>query len=553
MSGSSAPPPPPLGAPPPPPPLGAPPPSASLRLPVGLRRSLPSVVDHVPHEFDEMVLPRQFMQIPGQALYKEAIKTIASLEQQISSARDAIYAMNYEAEKAGIAVRLEPSDPEIINKLKKEYTYWLRSADLRRGQLSAIIQWLKTEIIKSIRKNPNVFYLIIDFQNIFGSLQDIIGKCPKKRDDPDKHSMYMSEIAHILCRIVMDRHNYMDRRPIGIILCVQNHNLNDNPDFYNLIATLNNCIMRTGFNGNIIVIPTHNRGAFDDFIFLTAGDILNKISQVPGITIEQEPYEMLTNDELRDMLGINLQLTHKIGIDEFLLIYYGLDLHPDLQPIKSGIERQNQISKFKRNLNAAPLFERPVPKGKLYSTWRMDPYDLLPHLGPPRSHEIRDRPYNPVASVRPAASSSYAAPFFSHAASSSYAAPFFSHAAPSSYAAPFSSHAASSSYVAPFSSHAASSSYVAPFSSHAASSRHSGSYGSFSGSPASSSRPSPYSRPSAFSRRRGPSIGGSFKSRKSRKRRKINKKNYSQKHKTTIKARRKYSKKHRTYKKQKIS
>jgi len=315
----------------------------------------------------------------------------------------------------------------------------------------------------------------------------------------------MSEIADILCRIVMNRHNYMGRRPIGIILCVQNHNLNDNPDFYNLIDTLNNCIRRTGFNGNIIVIPTHNRGAFDDFIFLTAGDILNKIPQVPGRTIEQEPYEMLTNDELRDMLGINLQLTHKMGIDEFLLFYYGLNLHPDLQPVKSGIERQKQISKFKRNLNAAPLFDRPVPKGNLYSTWRMDPYDLLPHLGPARSHEIRNRPYNPLASA-------------------SYPAPFFSHAVPSSYAAP-------SSYTA-------------------ASSRHSGSYGPFSGSPASSSRPSLFPRPPASSRRRSPSTGGSFKSRK---RRKINKKNYSQKHKTTIKARRKYSKKHRTYKKQKIS
>jgi hypothetical protein len=519
----------------------------------------------VPHEFETMVLPRALMQIPGHALYNEARKTITSLEQQIRTAKYAIYALNHQAEQAGIDVRLNPSDQDIIDKLETEYTYWLRSTDLDRDQLSAIIQWLKTEIIKSIDKNRSVFYLIIDFQNIFGSLQDIIGKCPKKRDDPDKHSMYMSEIADILCRIVMIKHNNMGRRPIGIILCVQNHNLNDNPDFYNLIDTLNDCIRRTGFNGNIIVIPTHNRGAFDDFIFLTAGGVLNKISRVPGITIDQEPYEMLTNDELRDMLGITLQLTHKTGIDEFLLFYYGLGSHRDLQPIKDGIERQKQISKFKRKLKAAPASERPEPHGYIYSTWRIDPYDLLPRSGPVRSHAIRNRPYNPVTSARPAAASARPAAasvrpaaasarpvvtsarpaaasarpshFSSHAASSSYVAPFSSHAAPSSYVAPFSSHAA------PFSSHAASSSY-------AASSRH-------SGSPASSSRPSPYSRPSAFSRRPGPSIGGSFKSRK---RRKINKKNYSQKHKTTIKAHRKYSKKHRkyskkhrTYKKQKNS
>jgi hypothetical protein len=506
-----------------------------------------------------MVLPRTLMQIPGHALYNEARKTITSLEQQIRTAKYAIYALNHQAEQAGIAVRLNPSDQDIKDKLATEYTYWLRSTDLDRDQLSAIIQWLENEIMKSIGKNRRVFYLIIDFQNIFGSLQDIIGKCPKKRDDPDKHSMYMSEIADILCSIVMIKHNNMSGRPIGIILCVQNHNLNDNPDFYNLIDTLNDCIMRTGFKGNIIVIPTHNRGAFDDFIFLTAGSILNKISQVPGITLDQEPYEMLTNDELRDMLGITLQLTHKTGIDEFLLFYYGLDSRRDLQPIKSGIERQNQISKFKRKLKAAPASKRPKPHGHIYSTWRIDPYDLVPHSGPYHDHAIRNRSYNPVASARPAAASARRAAASARPVVTS-ARPAVTSTRPA--AAParpavtstrpsyFSSHAASSSYAAPFSSHAASSSYVAPFSSHVASSRHSGSYGPFSGSPASSSRPSPYSRPTAFSRRHGPSIGGSFKSRK---RRKINKKNYSQKHKTTIKAHRKYSKKHTTYKKQKNS
>ena len=468
-----------------------PPPPPATRLPIGLRRSLPSVVDPVPHEFEKMVLPRELMQIPGQALYKEAIKTIASLEQQISSARDAIFAMNYQAEQAGIDVRLEPSDLEIIDKLKKDYTYWLRTADLDRGQLSDIIKWLETKIEESIRTNPNVFYLIIDFQNIFGSLQDIIGKCPNKRDDPDKHSMYMSEIADILCRIVMNRHTNMDRRPIVIILCVQNHNLNENPDFYNLIVTLNNCIRSTGFRGNIIVIPTHNRSAFDDVIFLTTGHILNKITTVAGITIEPEPYEILSNDELRDMLGINIQLTHKTGIDEFLLIYYGLTSHPDLQPVKSGIERQKQISKFKRNLNASPPFDRPVPNGYIYSTWRIAPYDILPHTGPYRSHDIRDRPYNPVASIRPVA---YPRPASSSLSIRSHP---YSRGAPSS-----SAHSSSGPY------------------------RRGGYGGTIKNKKL-------------------------LKHNYHKKTRKMTKKNYSKKHKTTIKAHRKYSKKykkHRTYK-----
>ena len=216
MFHKGAPPPPPLGAPPPPPPplLGAPappppplgPPASALTPPIGLGRSGPSVVDHVPHEFVTMVLPRALMQIPGHALYNEARKTITSKQQQIRTAKYAIYALNHQAEQAGIDVRLNPSDQDIIDKLETEYTYWLRTTDLDRDQLSAIIQWLKTEIMESIDKNRRVFYLIIDFQNIFGSLQDIIGKCPKKRDDPDKHSMYMSEIAEILCRIIMIKH-----------------------------------------------------------------------------------------------------------------------------------------------------------------------------------------------------------------------------------------------------------------------------------------------------------------------------------------------------------
>ena len=359
----------------------------STSTPVGVRRTSHSFVDLVPYEFTEMVLPRSLMQIPGEALYDEALKTIGSLEEQISFARNAIFAMNHQAEEAGIDVRLQPSDPELIAKLKNEYTYWLRTADLEMGQLSGIIKWLKKKIIESTNTNPNVFYLIIDFQNIFGSLQDIIGKCPKKQDNPDKHSMWMSEIADILCKIVMNRYTNMRRIPIGIILCVQNHNLNDNPDFYNLIVTLNRCVRITGFSSNIIVIPTHNRSAFDDFIFLTAGDILNKNSPqktttVAGITREPEPYEMLTNDELRDMLGINIQLTHKMGIDEFLLSYYRLNDHPSLLPVKFGIERQRQISAFKKTLDKGYPFARPRPNRYIYSTWRRAPYDILPHTGP---------------------------------------------------------------------------------------------------------------------------------------------------------------------------
>ena len=116
MSGSSAPPPPPLGVPPPPPPASA------LTPPIGLGRSGPSVVDPVPHEFETMVLPRALMQIPGHALYNEARKTITSQEQQIRTAKYAIYALNHQAEQAGIAVRLNPSDQDIIDKLKTEYT-----------------------------------------------------------------------------------------------------------------------------------------------------------------------------------------------------------------------------------------------------------------------------------------------------------------------------------------------------------------------------------------------------------------------------------------------
>ena len=48
----------------------------STSTPVGVRRTSHSFVDLVPYEFTEMVLPRSLMQIPGEALYDEALKTI---------------------------------------------------------------------------------------------------------------------------------------------------------------------------------------------------------------------------------------------------------------------------------------------------------------------------------------------------------------------------------------------------------------------------------------------------------------------------------------------
>jgi hypothetical protein len=405
----------------------------------------------VPYEFKYYFLLEEFMQIPSYELIQEVQAVSGSLAQQIEHATKTIGDLNTMAHELGLDVQLKPNNVEIEAKLKNDAAYWSRTGDLNYHQLAGIKTWLEGKIDSAVRSSgSNVIYLIIDFQNVFGCLQDFVGRIRIISGFYDTHDYRkcMMELADIL-RSKVEKLHQEHRAPIGIILCAQNHNLAYNPDFYNLIALLNYCCEVTGYRDGIIVIPTHNRSEFDDFMVAVAGDILNK-----KIGLKREPYYILTSDQLRDLWGINIQLAHRISIDNYLLYYYGIDLRRKYR-IMSPIIPLSYISKFKDELKATNNYVN--YRNELQSrseVWRSQHYPLRPLPRP---------------------------------------------------------------------------------------------------SPASSSRPTPYSRPPAFSRRRSPSGGGSFKSRKSRKRRKINKKNYSQKHKTTIKAHRKYSKKHRTYKKQKHS
>ena len=308
----------------------------SGRAPGRLRRSHPSAINPIPSRYQEIVMPEQYRQKPSYETIKDAYTVNRTLEEQTQFANLQIGEMQSMTNRLGIQAQIAPDIKDIINKLiNTDSTYWARTTDITAEQIIGIIEWIHTKIQKHINLNSSgrrIIYLIIDFQNVFGCLRDLIG--------PTSISENMMEIAHILCSLVQDLYAKNGYAPIGIILCAHNNTLDKNPDFYNLINELNYCTRLTGFNSDIIVIPTHNRGQLDDYMLVVVGEILN------GYTTFQ--YFILTSDLLRDMKGISIQLSRILSIDDVLFKYYGIHI-PHIHMLSETTKR-HFIQAFKDKL-----------------------------------------------------------------------------------------------------------------------------------------------------------------------------------------------------------
>jgi hypothetical protein len=342
--------------------------------PAKLRKTYPSFISPLPYEFEKYFLPQEYMQIPSSAQIAALQAVSGSLPEQIAYAQTSINDMNTIAYGLGLDLELRPTEEEIVAKLRTDAAYWARTGDIDFTQLEGIKEWFEGKIDSGIMscglRGSQVIYLIIDFQNVFGCLQDFVGKLNKDGDfyNYDDYRKCMMELAHILCSKVLDLYEEHNA-PIGIVLCAQNHNLYYNPDFYNLIKELNSCSARTGYRDGIIVIPTHSRSEFDDFMVAVAGEILNKKK-----TLQQEPYYLFTSDQLRDLQGINAQLAHRLSVDIYLLSYYRINLS-DTTP--------GGIRKYKAYLKTTGYLlyrNRLLNSGKF---WKATPYPLTPPHPPP--------------------------------------------------------------------------------------------------------------------------------------------------------------------------
>jgi len=299
---------------------------ASANRPAKLKKTYPSFISPVPYEFENYFLPQEYMQIPSSAQIAALQAVSGSLSDQIANAQTSINDLNAIAYGIGLDLELHPTEEQIVAKLKNDAAYWARTGHVDFLQLEGIKKWFEGKINSGIRscgsRGSRVIYLIIDFQNVFGCLQDFVGRLNINGDfyNADDYRKCMMELAHILCSKVLDLYTEHNA-PIGIVLCAQNHNLYYNPDFYNLIKQLNYCSEDTGYIGGIIVIPTHSRSEFDDFMAAVAGDILNKKKP-----LQQKSYYLFTSDQLRDLRGINAQLARRQSVDIYLLHYYDIIL-----------------------------------------------------------------------------------------------------------------------------------------------------------------------------------------------------------------------------------
>jgi hypothetical protein len=305
-----------------PPPTSVPSTTLAPRRPGQLKKTHPSFVSVVPLKYQEIIMP--YMQIPSQEMIDEATTVSSSLEDQVELARKKIKELNDTAMALGLNIQLTPNDEQIEHKItNNDASYWLRTGNISESQLENILIWLEDKINKQIMySGKDIIYLIIDFQNVFGCYQDFTGRIPKIGDhyDPVKLRIAMKELAHILCSQLMRLYNNpRNGIPIGIILCAQNHNLDYNPDFYNLIDELNRCSRGTGMRNDIIVIVTHNRAEFDDFMLAVTGNILNN-----NRYFKQKRYYILTSDRLSDLTGIDLRYAVIKSIDDHLIYYYNI-------------------------------------------------------------------------------------------------------------------------------------------------------------------------------------------------------------------------------------
>jgi hypothetical protein len=340
---------------------------ASGHAPGKLKRNTPSAINPIPSRYQGIVMPEQYMQKPSYKTIDEARIVSRSLEEQTHLASLQVGQMQRLTSSLGLQAQIAPDINEIIKKIRTiDSTYWARTTDISEEQIRGIIKWIQRKIQNHITHNgPHIIYLIIDFQNVSGCLRDLIG--------PTTVSETMMEIADILCYLVQFLHSEHGV-PIGIILCAHNNTLNKNPDFYNLINELNRCTGLTGFSGDIIVLPTHNRGQLDDYLLVVVGEILNEYRMLQE-ALYSTSYFIVTSDRLRDMTGISSQLSRIISIDDVLFRYYDIF-------IPSGLneeDKREHIRLFKEQLKQANARGELNPYIELRraidaSSWQSTPY-----------------------------------------------------------------------------------------------------------------------------------------------------------------------------------
>jgi hypothetical protein len=310
------------------PPTSVPSTTLAPRRPGQLKKTYPSFVSAVPLKYQEIIMP--YMQIPSQEMIDEASTVSSSLEDQVELAKKKIKELNDTAKAVRLNIQLKPTDEQIEYKItNSDASYWLRTGHISKSQLENILIWLEDKINEQIKySGKDIIYLIIDFQNVFGCYQSFTGRIPKIGDhyEPAKLRIAMKELAHILCSQLMQLYKiHGNGVPIGIILCAQNHNLDYNPDFYNLIDELNRCSRDTGMRNDIIVIVTHNRAEFDDFMLAVTGNILNNNRYYRYFKQKkQKLYYILTSDRLSDLTGIDLRYAVIKSIDDHLIYYYNI-------------------------------------------------------------------------------------------------------------------------------------------------------------------------------------------------------------------------------------
>ena len=367
---------PPSGMPPSGMPITVIPPSGipSVSEPPGtLKKTWPSFIGTIPLRFQKIILPQEFRQIPNQKIIDEVVGA-TSLDEQVALSKKYIKELNRIARTLRLNAQLNPTDKQIKKKLQKvDASYWMRTGNIDEAQLLNILTWFKTKINDHIiYSGKNIIYLIIDFQNVFGCYQAFTGIIPALGGNynPIKLRIALKEIAAILCSLVRQYHeNHGSTVPISIILCAQNHNIKYNPDFYSLILELNKCTWRTGMRNDIIVIITHNRAEFDDFMIAAISEILD--TKIKLTYLFQRRYYILTSDLLGDVTGSKFEFATIRSIDEYLIWWLKLNIGPltrsNIENYKTWLSMNNAYKSLPERIYSPDWTTTPYPYHTLSS------------------------------------------------------------------------------------------------------------------------------------------------------------------------------------------
>ena len=113
---------------------------------------------------------------------------------------------------------------------------------------------------------------------------------------------------------------------------------------------------------DIIVIITHNRAEFDDFMIAVISEILD--TEIKHNYLFQRQYYILTSDLLGDVTGSKFEFASIRSIDEYLIRWLKLNIGP--------LTRSN-IENYKAWLSMHNAY-KPVPE-RIYSPeWTTTPY-----------------------------------------------------------------------------------------------------------------------------------------------------------------------------------